>query len=62
MRRGTTAAPRKRSLLRRAAYNIVSWSGLLLIGVIAVPAAVLVVGIFTIQEAMDVILKKINRE
>ena len=62
MRRQGTAAASGKSLLRRAAYKIVSWGGLALMAVIAVPAAVLVVIIFTVQEVMDAVLKKINQE
>ena len=60
-RHGITAVPRK-SLLRRMAYKTVSWGGLALMIVAAIPAAVLVVIIFTIQEAMDSVLQKINQE
>ena len=51
---------KKRLTLRRIVYNLVSWSGLVLIGIVAVPAALLVVLIFTIQETMDAILRKID--
>lgn len=53
---------KRKTRLRRFAYSFVSWSGLIVLGVIAVPAAILVVIIFTVQEVLDRILKKINEE
>ena len=52
----------KKLRLRKIVSGLVFWSGLLVIGVLAVPAGILFGMIVLIWKAIDFILKKINRD
>ena len=48
--------------LRKIASGLVLWTGLAVIGVIAVPAGILLGAIILIWEALSFLLKKIDRD
>lgn len=52
----------KKARLRKIASGLVFWTGLALIGLIAIPAGILFAMIVLIWEALSFILKKIDRE
>ena len=51
----------KKSRLRKMASGLVFWTGLALIGVIAIPAGILCGMIVLIWEALGFVLKKIDK-
>ena len=52
----------KKSRARKIVSGLVFWSGLVLIGVIAIPAGILCGMILLIWEALSFILKEIDRD
>ena len=53
--------PGKKTRLRKTASGLVFWTGLVLIGVLAVPAGILCAVMLLIWQALSLLLKKIDK-
>ena len=51
-----------KSILRKIASEVVFWSGIAMIGVIAIPAGILIGIIYLIGKSMSFIIDKIDRD
>ena len=55
-------APNKKLQLRKVVSGIVFWSGLIIIGIIAIPTGILFAIIFIVWRAIDFVIKKIEKD